>query len=301
MEQPIPTKSVEERSHVVILFAGDSGDGIQLTGSQFTDTNALFGNDVSTFPNFPAEIRAPQGTLAGVSGYQLHFGSVEIITPGDQCDVLVVMNAAALKANLSSLKKGGTIIANTDGFDTKNLRLAGYIDVQNPLTDGSLQNFLLHSIDITKMTRAALEDTTLGMKEKDRCKNMFVLGFINWMYSRENAHSVAFLERSSGKSRIFSKPTSGSCWLASIRRYRQKHSPLASRIEARTYAQGCLSQQHHGQPRSARAGSGRGFAEVGPLIFSTSSYPITPASDILHELSKHKNFGVKTFQAEDEM
>ena len=128
METPTRNKPVEARQNVVILFAGDSGDGIQLTGSQFTDTNALFGNDVSTFPNYPAEIRAPQGTLAGVSGYQLHFGSVEIFTPGDQCDVLVVMNAAALKANLSKLKPGGTIIANTDGFDKKNLRLAGYID-----------------------------------------------------------------------------------------------------------------------------------------------------------------------------
>ena len=188
-------KPVETRQNVVILFAGDSGDGIQLTGSQFTDTNALFGNDVSTFPNFPAEIRAPQGTLAGVSGYQLHFGSVEIFTPGDQCDVLVVMNAAALKANLSKLKPGGTIIANSDGFDKKNLRLAGYIDEADPLTDGSLTNFHLHSVDVTKLTRTALEGTTLGMKEKDRCKNMFVLGFINWMYSRENALTEGFLQR----------------------------------------------------------------------------------------------------------
>ena len=144
-----PKKPVEARQNVVILFAGDSGDGIQLTGSQFTDTNALFGNDVSTFPNFPAEIRAPQGTLAGVSGYQLHFGSVEIWTPGDQCDVLVVMNAAALKANLGKLKRGGVIIANTDGFDKKNLRLAGYLDEADPLTDGSLADHTLHSVDVT--------------------------------------------------------------------------------------------------------------------------------------------------------
>ena len=164
MEHPIPIKTVEERRNVVILFAGDSGDGIQLTGSQFTDTNALFANDVSTFPNYPAEIRAPQGTLAGVSGYQLHFGSEEIFTPGDLCDVLVVMNAAALKANLLKLKPGGTIIANSDGFDAKNLRLAGFPDREDPLTDGTLQNFLLHTIDVTKMTRAALEDTGLGMK-----------------------------------------------------------------------------------------------------------------------------------------
>ena len=192
-------KPVETRQQVVILFAGDSGDGIQLTGSQFTDTNALFGNDVSTFPNFPAEIRAPQGTLAGVSGYQLHFGSVEIFTPGDQADVLVVMNAAALKANLGKLKKGGTIIANTDGFDKKNLRLAGIAEEQDPLTDGSLAGYTLHSVDVTKLTRTALEGTTLGMKEKDRCKNMFVLGFVNWMYSRSLENSERFLEGKFGK------------------------------------------------------------------------------------------------------
>ena len=207
METPTRKKTVEERRNVVILFAGDSGDGIQLTGSQFTDTNALFGNDVSTFPNFPAEIRAPQGTLAGVSGYQLHFGSVELFTPGDQCDVLVVMNAAALKANLSKLKKGGVIIANTDGFDAKNLRLAGYPEGGSPLGGidggsqlpgvsggGALSNYIVHTIDITKLTRTALAETKLGMKEKDRCKNMFVLGFINWMYSRSLENSEKFLE-----------------------------------------------------------------------------------------------------------
>ncbi|MCB0767777.1 MAG: 2-oxoacid:acceptor oxidoreductase family protein, partial [Flavobacteriales bacterium] len=191
----LKTKPVESRQNVVILFAGDSGDGIQLTGSQFTDSSALFGNDVSTFPNFPAEIRAPQGTLAGVSGFQLHFGSVEVWTPGDQCDVLVVMNAAALKANLHKLKPGGSIIANTDGFDKKNLRLAGYIDEADPLADGSLAPYHLHSVDITKLTRAALEGLTLGMKEKDRCKNMFVLGFINWMFNRGMDNSERFLQQ----------------------------------------------------------------------------------------------------------
>ena len=192
-------KSIEQRQNVVILFAGDSGDGIQLTGSQFTDTNALFGNDVSTFPNYPAEIRAPQGTLAGVSGYQLHFGSVEIFTPGDQADVLVVMNSAALKANLGKLKLGGTIIANSDGFDAKNLRLAGYIDMADPLGDGTLENYVVHPVDITKMTRNALEGMSLGMKEKDRCKNMFVLGFINWMYSRANELTEEFLVKKFAK------------------------------------------------------------------------------------------------------
>ncbi|MFM2136609.1 MAG: hypothetical protein RL021_2009, partial [Bacteroidota bacterium] len=167
----------EVLDNVIIKFAGDSGDGMQLTGTQFTNTAALLGNDLSTFPDFPAEIRAPQGTLAGVSGFQLHFGSVEIFTPGDYCDVLVAMNAAALKANLRNIRKGGTVIANTDGFDAKNLRLAGYGDV-NPLENGTLDNYRVVRMDVTKMTRAALEGSGLGVKEIDRAKNMFVLGYL---------------------------------------------------------------------------------------------------------------------------
>ena len=158
--------------NVIIKFAGDSGDGMQLTGTQFTNTAALFGNDLSTFPDFPAEIRAPQGTLAGVSGYQLHFGSVEIFTPGDSCDVLVVMNAAALKANLRNLRKGGIIIANTDGFDPKNLRLAGIPEGKNALEDGSLENYRVIKMDVTKMTREALKEVTMGMKEKEDRKSV---------------------------------------------------------------------------------------------------------------------------------
>ncbi|MEM9023268.1 MAG: 2-oxoacid:acceptor oxidoreductase family protein, partial [Bacteroidota bacterium] len=176
---------------ITILFAGDSGDGIQLTGNQFTNTTALFGNDVSTFPNFPAEIRAPQGTLAGVSGFQLHFGSVDVFTPGDLCDVLVVMNAAALKANLRQLKVGGTIIANISGFDGKNLRLSGYEN--NPLEDQSLGKYRLLELDVTKMTRTALVDTGMGSRDMDRSKNMFVLGFLYWMYNRSMESTITFL------------------------------------------------------------------------------------------------------------
>jgi 2-oxoglutarate ferredoxin oxidoreductase subunit alpha len=161
---------------VIIKFAGDSGDGMQLTGTQFTNTAAMLGNDLSTFPDFPAEIRAPQGTIPGVSGYQLHFGSVNIFTPGDECDVLVAMNAAALKANLRHLRKGGTIIANSDGFDPKNLRLANYADGINPITDGSLENFRLITIDVTKMTRAALTESGMGIKEIDRAKKHVRIG-----------------------------------------------------------------------------------------------------------------------------
>jgi 2-oxoglutarate ferredoxin oxidoreductase subunit alpha len=171
----VPTQVVED---VVIKFAGDSGDGMQLTGSQFTNNTALIGNDLSTFPDFPAEIRAPQGTVPGVSGYQIHFSSQRVFTPGDVCDVLVAMNAAALKVNIRSLKPGGIIIADTDGFDAKNLRLANYPAGINPLEDGSLTGYELHKMDISKLTREALKDVQLGTKEKGRAKNMFVLGFL---------------------------------------------------------------------------------------------------------------------------
>lgn len=298
METTTRTKTVEERRNVVILFAGDSGDGIQLTGSQFTDTNALFGNDVSTFPNFPAEIRAPQGTLAGVSGYQLHFGSTEIFTPGDQCDVLVVMNAAALKANLGKLKKGGIIIANSDGFDAKNLRLAGYVDQQEPLTDGTLANYTVHAVDVTKMTRNALAETTLGMKEKDRCKNMFVLGFINWMYSRSLENSEQFLAQKFGK-----KPdlldANRKALLAGFN-YGDTSETFTTRFEVKP------APLPKGTYRSITGNQGIALglvaaAQKAGLDLFYGSYPITPASDILHELARHKNFGVKTFQAEDEI
>ncbi|MCB0778464.1 MAG: 2-oxoacid:acceptor oxidoreductase subunit alpha [Flavobacteriales bacterium] len=294
----LKTKPVESRQNVVILFAGDSGDGIQLTGSQFTDSSALFGNDVSTFPNFPAEIRAPQGTLAGVSGFQLHFGSVEVWTPGDQCDVLVVMNAAALKANLHKLKPGGSIIANTDGFDKKNLRLAGYIDEADPLADGSLAPYHLHSVDITKLTRAALEGLTLGMKEKDRCKNMFVLGFINWMFNRGMDNSERFLQQKFGK-----KPDLLEANLRALKagyHFGDTSETFTTRFEVKP------APMPKGTYRSITGNQGTALgliagARKAGLDLFYGSYPITPASDILHELSKHKNFGVITFQAEDEI
>ena len=296
---PTPrTKTVEAREKVVILFAGDSGDGIQLTGSQFTDTNALFGNDVSTFPNYPAEIRAPQGTLAGVSGYQLHFGSVNVFTPGDVCDVLVVMNAAALKANLGKLKHGGTIIANSDGFDSRNLRLAGYPDEENPLADGSLDNYVLHSVDVTKLTRNALADTALGMKEKDRSKNMFVLGFINWMYSRSLERTRNFLE-----AKFRNKPELLEANLKVLQagyNYGDTSETFTTRYEVKP------APMPQGSYRNITGNQGIAIgliaaAQKAGLELFYGSYPITPASDILHELSRNKHFGVKTFQAEDEI
>ena len=180
---------------VTILYAGDSGDGIQLIGNQFTNNTALYGNDLSTFPDFPAEIRAPLGTLAGVSGFQINFGNSAVFTPGDLCDVLVAMNAASLKKNLSRLKERGTIIINSAGFDKKNFRLAGIDPADNPLTNSSLDGYKVHQIDITKLTRENLKDSSLGSKERDRCKNMFVLGFIYWIFNRSLDSTIDFLQR----------------------------------------------------------------------------------------------------------
>jgi 2-oxoglutarate/2-oxoacid ferredoxin oxidoreductase subunit alpha len=290
--------ATEIKSNVVILFAGDSGDGIQLTGSQFTNTAALFGNDISTFPNFPAEIRAPQGTIAGVSGFQLHFGSVEIFTAGDACDVLVVMNAAALKANIKQLKPGGIIIANSDGFDAKNLKLAKYPDGVNPLKDGSLEKYKVHEIDVTKITRTALEGSGLGTKEMDRSRNMFVLGYIYWMYNRTLENSIEFLKEQFKKRPELIEANVkvlkagfnyGETVESPMNRYEVKPAPVAKG----TY-RSIMGNQ------AAALGLIAATQKAGLTLFY-GTYPITPASDILHELSKHKNFGVKTFQAEDEI
>ncbi len=288
----------EIKTNVVILFAGDSGDGIQLAGSQFTTTAALYGNDISTFPNFPAEIRAPQGTIAGVSGFQLHFGSDEIFTAGDACDVLVVMNAAALKANIKQLKHGGIIIANTDGFDAKNLKLAKYPDGINPLLDSSLDKYKVYEIDVTKITRTALADSGLGTKEMDRSKNMFVLGYIYWMYNRSLDNSIEFLKLKFKKREdlidanikaLKAGFNYGDTTETPMNRFEVKPAPVAK-----------------GTYRSIMGNQAAAFGLIAAsqrsgLQLYYATYPITPASDILHELSKHKNFGVKTFQAEDEI
>jgi 2-oxoglutarate/2-oxoacid ferredoxin oxidoreductase subunit alpha len=281
-----------------ILFAGDSGDGIQLTGSQFTTTTALFGNDVSTFPNFPAEIRAPQGTLAGVSGFQLKFGSEAIHTPGDQSDYLVVMNAAALKANLRQLKAGGTIIANSEGFDPKNLRLAKYPEGVNPLEDGSLDGYKLFKIDVTKLTKATLEGSGLGTKEIDRTKNMFVLGFIYWIFNRPLDTTIKFIEQQFAK-----RPEIVEANIKTLKagfHYGDTTETLMQRVQVRPaqIAPG-VYRNINGNPATAIGLVAA--AEKAGLKLYLGSYPITPASDILHELSKYKHFGVQTFQAEDEI
>jgi 2-oxoglutarate ferredoxin oxidoreductase subunit alpha len=288
----------EVKNEVVILFAGDSGDGIQLTGTQFTNTAALYGNDISTFPNFPAEIRAPQGTLAGVSGFQLHFGSVEIFTPGDASDVLVVMNAAALKANLSQLKPGGIIIANTEGFDAKNLGLARFPEGVNPLTDGSLDAYTLYSIDITKLTRTCLAGAGLGTKEMDRSRNMFVLGLIYWMYNRTLDSSIEYI-----KEQFKKRPELVDANIKTLKsgfNYGDTIEAPMTRFEVKAAVQEQGSYRNIMGNQATAIGLIAAAKKMGLQLFY-ATYPITPASEILHELSKHKNFGVKTFQAEDEI
>jgi len=290
--------TLEKSKEITILFAGDSGDGIQLTGTQFTDTNALFGNDLSTFPNFPAEIRAPQGTLAGVSGFQLHFGSIEIFTPGDECDALVVMNAAALKANLKTLKKGGIIIANTDGFDAKNLRLAKVDSGISALEDGSLSNYKVYPIEVTKLTKECLKDSGLGQKDIDRTKNMFVLGYVLWMFDRSLDPTLKYLsEKFKKKPEIVD---------ANSKVLRAGYN-FGDTTETPTTR---FSVDKADMPKGTYRNMMGNQATALGLIAATQrsglelfygSYPITPASDVLHELAKHKNFGVKTFQAEDEI
>jgi len=284
---------------VVIKFAGDSGDGMQLTGSQFTNSTALLGIDLATFPDFPAEIRAPIGTVPGVSGFQLRFSSDAVFTPGDLCDVLVAMNSAALKVNLRTLKPGGKIIVNTDGFDAKNLRLANYPEGVNPLEDGSLDGYEVIKMDVTRMTRESLKEfTDLGIKEKDRAKNMFVLGFLYWMYNRTLDTTINFLKD----------------------KFKKKETILQSNIKAlqsgynfgdttETFSSRYIVEKAKLPSGTYRSIMGNQALSYGLIAASQKSnlplflgsYPITPASDILHELSKHKTFGVRTFQAEDEI
>jgi len=288
----------EPLADVVIKFAGDSGDGMQLTGTQFTNNTALLGIDLATFPDFPAEIRAPQGTVPGVSGFQLRFSSDRVFTPGDACDVLVAMNAAALKVNLKSLKKGGKIIVNIDGFDAKNLRLANYPEAENPLENESLTNYEVIRMDVTKMTREALKEIPLGQKEKDRAKNMFVLGFLYWMYNRDMANTEQFLkDKFSKKPEILESNLkvlkAGFAYGETTDTFTTTYTVAAAKMDTGTYRSimGNQALAYGLIAASQKAGL--------PLFLG--SYPITPASDILHELSRHKNFGVRTFQAEDEI
>ncbi len=289
---------IQDTDSVVVRFSGDSGDGMQLTGMQFTDTTALMGKDISTFPEFPAEIRAPAGTVAGVSGFQIHFGSKEIFTPGDAYDVLVAMNAAALKTDIKRVRKGGTIILNTAGFDTKNLKLAHYPDGANPLEDGTLDEFKVYRIDITRLTKEALKDTGLGMKEIDRCKNMFVLGLLFWMFDKSMEYTITSLQEKFSK-----KPDLLQANITALKsgwNYGDTTEVFTTRyhIAKATLPPGTYRNISGNQ---ALAIGAIAAAEKAGLQLFLGSYPITPASDILHELSKYKANGVKTFQAEDEI
>ncbi len=290
------TKQVQQLDRVIIRFAGDSGDGMQLTGDRFTQETASFGNDLSTLPNFPAEIRAPQGTLPGVSSFQVHFADHDILTPGDSPDVLVAMNPAALKANLADIKKGATVIVDSHDFTTRNLNKAGY--ARSPLEDDSLDEYDLHAFELTDMTVEAVKEFGLSRKDASRAKNMFALGLLSWMYGRPTESTVAFLERRFAKApdiRDANITAFNAGWY------------FGETTEA-------FSVQYEIKPAPMKAGTYRnitgnlalsygliaGATQSGLPLF-LGSYPITPASDILHELSKHKRFGVTTFQAEDEI
>ncbi|HCK13195.1 TPA: 2-oxoglutarate ferredoxin oxidoreductase subunit alpha, partial [Candidatus Poribacteria bacterium] len=289
-----PRQTIED---AVVLFAGDSGDGSQTIGAQMTQTSAMAGNDVSTHPDYPAEIRAPAGSLAGVSGFQLHFSSQDIFTPGDKCDVLVAMNPAALSENHEYLKPNGLLIVNTDNFQKKNLNLAGY--VSNPLEDDSLSQFQIFSIELTRLTHEALAETELTSKEKDLCKNFFALGVIFWLFNRPMDYTLRFIKETLGaRYPKFVEPNILA--LKAGVAFAEATDQVASTYEVKPAKF---------QPGKYRNIMGNAAVAIGLIAASQKarlqlvygSYPITPASDILHELSKYKEFGVKTMQMEDEI
>ncbi|MBK8381074.1 MAG: 2-oxoacid:acceptor oxidoreductase subunit alpha [Ignavibacteria bacterium] len=291
-------EEIIEVESVVVRFSGDSGDGMQLTGMQFTDTAAFLGKDLSTFPEFPAEIRAPVGTVSGVSGFQVQFGSKEIFTAGDQYDVLVAMNAAALKVDLKNLKQGGIIITNTSGFDQKNLRLAEFPEGENPLEDDSLENYTVYKMNVTSLTKDALAGMGLSNKEVERSKNMFVLGLLYWIFDQSPDFTIKFIQEKFTKDSLIAQANinalkAGWNYGDNTEIFNTRFRITASNLTPGTY-------------RSITGNTAAAIAliaasEKSGLPLFLGSYPITPASDILHELSKYKECGVRTFQAEDEI
>jgi 2-oxoglutarate/2-oxoacid ferredoxin oxidoreductase subunit alpha len=290
------TKQVQELDHVIIRFAGDSGDGMQLTGDRFTQETAVFGNDLSTLPNFPAEIRAPAGTLPGVSSFQLHFADHDILTPGDAPDVLVAMNPAALKANLKDVPRGADLIVNTDEFTKRNLAKVGY--ESNPLEDGSLDQYSLHPVPLTSLTVKALQDLDITRKDAERAKNMFALGLLSWLYGRPVESTLAFLEAKFGR-----KPEIMKANVTAFHagwNFGETTEDFSVRYEVKP------ASLKPGKYRNITGNTALSYgliaaSQLTKLPLFLGSYPITPASDILHELAKHKKFGVRTFQAEDEI
>lgn len=290
------SKSTEELVRVVIRFAGDSGDGMQLTGDRFTQETADFGNDLSTLPNFPAEIRAPAGTLPGVSSFQIHFADYDILTPGDHPDVLVAMNPAALKANIGDLQAGGTAIVDAHEFTPRNLKRVGY--ETNPLEDGSLSDYQLHAIDLTGLTVGAVEEFGLSRKDASRAKNMFALGLVSWMFGRPIDGSITFL----GK-KFAAAPDIRDANIAALRTGYNYGETTESFAVSYVVKPAVIPS---GRYRNITGNTALSYGivaagQLSGLQVFLGAYPITPASDILHELSKHKAFGVTTFQAEDEI
>jgi 2-oxoglutarate/2-oxoacid ferredoxin oxidoreductase subunit alpha len=289
-------KPVQELDRVIIRFAGDSGDGMQLTGGRFTSETAVLGNDLSTLPDFPAEIRAPAGSLPGVSGFQVHFADHDILTPGDAPNVLVAMNPAALKTNIRDLPKGGTLIVNSDAFTARNLEKAGY--KANPLEDGSLDEFQVHEVQLTSMTLEARKDGEATKREAERAKNMFALGLMSWLYHRPTEGTLAFIEK-----KFASKPA-----IAEANR-RAFQAGYAFGETTESFAVSYEVKPAKLQPGVYRNVTGNQALSLGLVAASVRSklplflgaYPITPASGILEELARYKNFGVRTFQAEDEI
>ena len=295
-EQATPRHQLEELDAVTIRFAGDSGDGMQLTGTQFTATSAIIGNDISTLPDFPAEIRAPAGSLPGVSGYQLNFSSHDIRTPGDEPNVLVAMNPAALKMNLKDLEPGGILVVNTDAFVESNLRKAGY--ETNPLEDGSLSGYRVFKLPITSLTIGALEEAKLPHKQMERCKNFYALGLMYWLFDRPLEPTLKWIDQK------FSKMPEVA--LANKLAVKAGYNYAETTEIFTTHYRVAKSDIKPGKYRNITGNEATAIGFIAasqlagrPLYYG--SYPITPASDILHELSVHKNFGVKTFQAEDEI
>jgi 2-oxoglutarate ferredoxin oxidoreductase subunit alpha len=292
----IVSKHVKQLDRVIIRFAGDSGDGMQLTGDRFTSETAAFGNDLSTLPNFPAEIRAPAGTLPGVSSFQLHFADHDIMTPGDAPNVLVAMNPAALKANLGDLPRGADIIVNTDEFTKRNLSRVGY--AASPVEDGSLEAYNVHPLALTSMTVEALREFDISKKDAERAKNMFALGLLSWLYHRPTEGTIKFLE---GK--FARRPDIRDANIAAFNagwNYGETTEGFSVSYEVRPAPMPAGVYRNISGNLALSYGLIAGAHQAGLPLF-LGSYPITPASDILHELSRHKRFGVRTFQAEDEI
>ncbi|WP_405535755.1 2-oxoacid:acceptor oxidoreductase subunit alpha [Streptomyces sp. NBC_00075] len=295
---PAGVKDVRRLDRVIIRFAGDSGDGMQLTGDRFTSETASFGNDLSTLPNFPAEIRAPAGTLPGVSSFQLHFADHDILTPGDAPNVLVAMNPAALKANIADVPRGAEIIVNTDEFTKRAMQKVGY--PVSPLEDGSLDGYSLHPVPLTTLTVEALKEFALSRKEAERSKNMFALGLLSWMYHRPTEGTEKFLAAKFAK-----KPEIAAANLAAFRagwNFGETTEDFAVSYEVAPASTAFPTGTYRNISGNLALSYGLIAAgQQADLPLYLGSYPITPASDILHELSRHKNFGVRTFQAEDEI